>query len=112
THTHSLTLQRTTPTPPKSPPFPYTTLFRSEPARRELRQHLLREALVADVTLLGGPDVELDPVVAQDPALRLDDPRHRVAQGPARSEEHTSELQSRGHLVCRLLLDKKKERVV
>ena len=51
----------------------------TEPARRELCQHLLREALVADVTLLGGPDVELDPVVAQDPALRLDDPRHRVA---------------------------------
>src|SRR5690625_6713896 len=33
-----------------------------------------------------------------------------VASGPARSEEHTSELQSRGHLVCRLLLEKKKYR--
>src|SRR5690625_5630123 len=36
-------------------------------------------------------------------------PGSLVRRGPARSEEHTSELQSRGHLVCRLLLEKKKK---
>src|SRR5439155_23406146 len=44
------------------------------------------------------------------PARRGRDPRLRPAGRGSRSEEHTSELQSRGHLVCRLLLEKKKER--
>src|SRR5690625_6798712 len=42
------------------------------------------------------------------PAGNLEEVRHRK-NGPMRSEEHTSELQSRGHLVCRLLLEKKKQ---
>src|SRR5690625_7092781 len=49
----------------------------------------------------------------EGPALRLRGAAHRpqqVAGGAARSEEHTSELQSRGHLVCRLLLEKKKKK--
>src|SRR5437870_5839749 len=41
-------------------------------------------------------------------ALNLEDKKALVAEVAARSEEHTSELQSRGHLVCRLLLEKKK----
>src|SRR5439155_7267872 len=69
--------------PPRSTLFPYTTLFRSQ-ARRHL-EHVLH----------GDGGVEW--------AARG---HHR-----ARSEEHTSELQSRGHLVCRLLLEKKKKRL-
>src|SRR3712207_8075598 len=84
--------------PPRSTLFPYTTLFRSEAGHgghrahardvadqtADLRHHLLR-------ALEGG-------------ALRQPD---LDEQGP-RSEEHTSELQSRQYLVCRLLLEKKK----
>src|SRR5438445_6052509 len=68
--------------PPKSTLFPYTTLFRSD--------HLLRKHEVVVVVLEG---------------LQLPD----VRDAP-RSEEHTSELQSRQYLVCRLLLEKKKTR--
>src|SRR3989449_5637162 len=69
--------------PPRSTLFPYTTLFRS-PGRRLRHREQLHE--------LGG----------RHPALDVD----HVALH--RSEEHTSELQSRLHLVCRLLLEKKK----
>src|SRR5258708_30435669 len=67
--------------PPRSTLFPYTTLFRSSRVRPR------RPAL-------GGPDGG--------------ETRHRQARR-ARSEEHTSELQSPDHLVCRLLLEKKKK---
>src|SRR5256884_3480487 len=75
--------------PPRSTLFPYTTLFRSQAAR------------ISDFTafLLIGQLIEFSPT----PQLFTTpgDPR-------TRSEEHTSELQSRLHLVCRLLLEKKK----
>src|SRR3712207_8318888 len=79
--------------PPRSTLFPYTTLFRSEVARVELPV-LLRivEALLQALGLLLLGDVEHE----------LED------RGSVRSEEHTSELQSRQYLVCRLLLEKKK----
>src|SRR2546422_7213567 len=85
--------------PPRSTLFPYTTLFRSTrlrcggsrpPARRRGLQQ--RRPLPP-----GGPD-------AHRPAVR----ELRVT---GRSEEHTSELQSRLHLVCRLLLEKKKKKI-
>src|SRR2546429_3849762 len=80
--------------PPRSTLFPYTTLFRSEP--RQLQRQAVQ-----------GP--ELWPAPGDPPArLRLD-PR---AGAPRRSEEHTSELQSRLHLVCRLLLEKKKKKTI
>src|SRR2546422_2526986 len=75
--------------PPRSTLFPYTTLFRSQPAGRA------RPALSAP-----GPPL-LGPRPLERPDLR---------QRAARSEEHTSELQSRLHLVCRLLLEKKKKK--
>src|SRR3712207_7445332 len=85
--------------PPRSTLFPYTTLFRSarvaEPVARsldlavvlpapeaQLREHLVGDAQADAAELLGG-----------------------------RSEEHTSELQSRQYLVCRLLLEKKKKKL-
>src|SRR3712207_6863868 len=92
--------------PPRSTLFPYTTLFRSHeaPPGRE-----------------SGPRSEpLAPVPVRAPRGRHDGRelrgRHRVRVGddrgdeqPQRSEEHTSELQSRQYLVCRLLLEKKKK---
>src|SRR3712207_8308789 len=83
--------------PPRSTLFPYTTLFRSHrPGGREDRG-----GLPAHRDRATGDDV---PGAGQGP-LRRDPPRGR---GQARSEEHTSELQSRQYLVCRLLLEKKK----
>src|SRR3712207_7203429 len=75
--------------PPRSTLFPYTTLFRSNAAEIEIDD------------LLVGVLVELVDLVAK----RAD--RIMMDHGPERSEEHTSELQSRQYLVCRLLLEKK-----
>src|SRR3712207_8451348 len=91
--------------PPRSTLFPYTTLFRSDlvDARLNDRLERLLELLGIDVVLVQ-PDADI---------LRvdLDQLTERVLQPPAdgdgRSEEHTSELQSRQYLVCRLLLEKK-----
>src|SRR5215510_16246375 len=66
--------------PPRSTLFPYTTLFRS----RSLKP-------------------------SRDSTVALPRTTNALAPSP-RSEEHTSELQSRGHLVCRLLLEKKKKK--
>src|SRR2546422_8606093 len=70
--------------PPRSTLFPYTTLFRS--FRTPLRA-------IREVTTQDGRPLK----------------RYALAVEQARSEEHTSELQSRLHLVCRLLLEKKKK---
>src|SRR5699024_11896777 len=81
------------PPPPSSPLFPYTTLFRSQ----QLTQHsqaARSEALGGYVCVLRARGGDVRPV----PGVR----RRRE-----RSEEHTSELQSRFDLVCRLLLEKK-----
>src|SRR2546422_7571966 len=82
--------------PPRSTLFPYTTLFRSLRADdvRGLGELLRRLQLALRIDDLG-------------PALPLRLGLSRNAEGE-RSEEHTSELQSRLHLVCRLLLEKKK----
>src|SRR5437870_8912399 len=75
--------------PPRSTLFPYTTLFRSPrgaflPTAHDVaREHRVLSALAGTVVRAPRP----------------------------RSEEHTSELQSRGHLVCRLLLEKKKKKI-
>src|SRR2546422_7639503 len=82
--------------PPRSTLFPYTTLFRSfhkNKTRAKARDYIWGNQ--------GGPDV----VAGFSPRPVLH--RGRAAEG--RSEEHTSELQSRLHLVCRLLLEKKKQ---
>src|SRR3712207_6863006 len=91
--------------PPRSTLFPYTTLFRSAQAR----------ALRAAARVLDG--VETDPerarLLAHRAAFGLPYARllrfTRDPLGDLRSEEHTSELQSRQYLVCRLLLEKKKK---
>src|SRR5436309_6442180 len=76
--------------PPRSTLFPYTTLFRSRAA---------------------GPDADDSAACAANRRPRRGIPGHAGADRPpriSRSEEHTSELQSRENLVCRLLLEKKK----
>src|SRR3712207_8896983 len=93
--------------PPRSTLFPYTTLFRSREARRDAAAAVRgRGAGLAR----GGPA----PDEGQDQGGEEADREQQAMEatgGPpvqARSEEHTSELQSRQYLVCRLLLEKKK----
>src|SRR3712207_7579624 len=82
--------------PPRSTLFPYTTLFRSALEAQE--QVLAVGVDRAD----GAPGEPLRPAVAAETGVRRGD----LVRD--RSEEHTSELQSRQYLVCRLLLEKKK----
>src|SRR3712207_7572382 len=88
--------------PPRSTLFPYTTLFRSLPVHR---QDVARSDDVVAVQQLPGAGVAGD--VDQRVAL-VDHGGAPPGQPVDRSEEHTSELQSRQYLVCRLLLEKKK----
>src|SRR3712207_8810600 len=93
--------------PPRSTLFPYTTLFRSEGrAGRAEAEHQPddREPPRDDGAQSGAGLVEDEPreILAHDAGA--EGPRVRL-----RSEEHTSELQSRQYLVCRLLLEKKKK---
>src|SRR5205809_3434298 len=88
--------------PPRSTLFPYTTLFRS-PGRR------------ARVALGWPPRAHSSSPSASSGATEGVAPSPSslsAASGGARSEEHTSELQSRLHLVCRLLLEKKKKKQI
>src|SRR3712207_7865483 len=96
--------------PPRSTLFPYTTLFRS----------------ILQVQLLGRPVRQVRREVSRAHqerlALRAHEhqtllvqflvPAYRVDMRVGRSEEHTSELQSRQYLVCRLLLEKKKNKII
>src|SRR5260370_27598174 len=91
--------------PPRSTLFPYTTLFRSK--------------ITLDMTSTG--TVISDPIGTSAILIRLHDGDFQFANGKddgsdlrfvARSEEHTSELQSHLNLVCRLLLEKKKKAMV
>src|SRR5687768_17930168 len=93
--------------PPRSTLFPYTTLFRSHElpsgvelglaSSRELRSRTDRTRRAHHSLRIG----------SEACTFRL---RDRVSRTSRRSEEHTSELQSRLHLVCRLLLEKKKNK--
>src|SRR3712207_8011532 len=92
--------------PPRSTLFPYTTLFRSA----TLAFRLSEPSVLIDITRVP----ELQGIAEEGNAIRIGAlTRHcELAADPlirSRSEEHTSELQSRQYLVCRLLLEKKKK---
>src|SRR5689334_24637682 len=89
--------------PPRSTLFPYTTLFRSLDVGRDRAARRERREADPGVRRVVGHVAALRGVAGDPLDRRLD----RGAQ-PLRSEEHTSELQSQFHLVCRLLLEKKK----
>src|SRR3712207_7081850 len=93
--------------PPRSTLFPYTTLFRSETVR--LVRGLPELGLQAEDQGKVNPLDDEHATDADRPALRL--AAFDQHGGGARSEEHTSELQSRQYLVCRLLLEKKKKKI-
>src|SRR5438045_6224656 len=84
----------TLPPPPTSPLFPYTTLFRSRPRLRRRTEATWTTAASARAS----------------PSTCPSRPMARFSTSATRSEEHTSELQSLRHLVCRLLLEKKKKK--
>src|SRR3712207_6959165 len=87
--------------PPRSTLFPYTTLFRSEPRLERVGR--------VEQLVLGELDHDPGEVVGQRVLHGRGEERARAdVDGQPRSEEHTSELQSRQYLVCRLLLEKKK----
>src|SRR3712207_8630844 len=88
--------------PPRSTLFPYTTLFRSVALPDALREHGVElDRMNESNRQLENAAAYLELHIEQGPVLeRMDYPR---------SEEHTSELQSRQYLVCRLLLEKKKK---
>src|SRR5690554_7282121 len=88
--------------PPTSTLFPYTTLFRSEQRQNRIAQ---------DLDEAGRLKAEADAAVeTYEKELAAARSKANSIGGTARrSEEHTSELQSRPHLVCRLLLEKKKK---
>src|SRR3712207_8901174 len=91
--------------PPRSTLFPYTTLFRSpvvvvQPVVRDVDVRVVLVERTLEVRVVAHPRARLDLG-----AVLLD----QVVPVRRRSEEHTSELQSRQYLVCRLLLEKKKK---
>src|SRR2546430_8977433 len=84
--------------PPRSTLFPYTTLFRSPDHGRHRHRQADGQGAVRPRRLRSDQPAESDPA------------RRNPQGGRARSEEHTSELQSQSNLVCRLLLEKKKKK--
>src|SRR3989442_10787864 len=89
--------------PPRSTLFPYTTLFRSHVELRSRRFQLTQIVSIVDAH----PEPRARGERREAPELRRADD---FVGDQHRSEEHTSELQSRPHLVCRLLLEKKKKK--
>src|SRR5688572_32211387 len=98
-----------TPRPRRSTLFPYTTLFRSEPqfegqTKTKLGNNEVMGVVDSTVSKALEAYLEENPREAKNIVSKV----ILAAQARARSEEHTSELQSQSNLVCRLLLEKKK----
>src|SRR5687767_15178656 len=97
---------------PRSTLFPYTTLFRSD---RRLRRQIMLRLFIALLFLWGTAVAQTYPtkpvklIVTYPPGGSSDLMSRVYGAKLARSEEHTSELQSLAYLVCRLLLEKKKK---
>src|SRR3712207_7158790 len=95
--------------PPRSTLFPYTTLFRS--GREDLRPAESEGEVPGRRAggQVGRRQRQADGRGVGEHVRRVGEQRERPGQDAGRSEEHTSELQSRQYLVCRLLLEKKKK---
>src|SRR2546427_8629435 len=96
--------------PPRSPLFPYTTLFRSLNILPRVRTSPLNQTRF----LLHVSELICEGITPRKAQVILIQPRHGAGDSAQRrcrirSEEHTSELQSQSNLVCRLLLEKKKK---
>src|SRR3712207_8054625 len=87
--------------PPRSTLFPYTTLFRSNHIRTDNSANTIVSALYWKKAVTGEPGATFSFPTGSSVAIG----------GAVRSEEHTSELQSRQYLVCRLLLEQKRTRL-
>src|SRR5256885_8807710 len=96
--------------PPRSTLFPYTTLFRSRYSRRELESLFDERFAIEKATFWGFPIVLTYDTLFLLPMNKRRS-RRSVDEDAARSEEHTSELQSPCNIVCRLLLEKKTDSV-
>src|SRR5258707_8717739 len=93
--------------PPRSTLFPYTTLFRSTMASLGIPSHPVHPSEAAHGDL--GRFRATDTVICISFSGETDEVEMQITV--SRSEEHTSELQSRQYLVCRLLLEKKKKKI-
>src|SRR3712207_9025670 len=93
--------------PPRSPLSPYTTLFRSKDLHREGRDDERPADHVKGRAARLAAGCVLDPVLVAEVRDAHERDHQRDQDDRVRSEEHTSELQSRQYLVCRLLLEKK-----
>src|SRR3712207_8727878 len=96
--------------PPRSTLFPYTTLFRSEGVLALTDVVVVFGSYFNNILFLAAARVLLNRNKRVE-ARRLAPARYGAWQRLGRSEEHTSELQSRQYLVCRLLLEKKKYKI-
>src|SRR3712207_8554535 len=95
--------------PPRSTLFPYTTLFRSYNQGGSPNVTGTRSAQIKPLLLTLGEKADLVEFLKTLTGAPLPT---EIITAPERSEEHTSELQSRQYLVCRLLLEKKKNKIL
>src|SRR3712207_8184871 len=94
--------------PPISTLFPYTTLFRSEATQSGFSRLTVTHEVEGKPIMAAMVSSKFSETGSGGWAWILSDLKSLLETGQARSEEHTSELQSRQYLVCRLLLEKKK----
>src|SRR5689334_24853092 len=94
--------------PPRSTLFPYTTLFRSIDACLD---HDVKTLIIGGGVAANGRLRQFAEERAAKAGIQIRVPRIGLCTDNGRSEEHTSELQSQFHLVCRLLLEKKKHKI-
>src|SRR2546422_3064644 len=95
--------------PPRSTLFPYTTLFRSSVKSKASGEIIAMPVQTGDEVKKGQLLAKVDPRIPQNNLTQAQANLDVAKAQLDRSEEHTSELQSRLHLVCRLLLEKKKK---
>src|SRR3712207_8136764 len=97
--------------PPRSTLFPYTTLFRSDGLNAGIYRFLLKEKNLTGIDIVTPNNLRMLAQRAYEAGkplpISISIGTHMYEFMAARSEEHTSELQSRQYLVCRLLLEKK-----